>query len=192
MDTSVSSSAFQRISLKTPLKHSVVRTLRAGDRVLLSGVLYTARDAAHQRMIQTLEKGGSLPFDPFEQTLYYVGPAPTRPGAIIGPAGPTSSYRMDRFTPILLQQGLSAMIGKGKRSLEVVEAIKKYGALYFGAVGGAAALIAASIRKASVVAYEDLGPEAVHRLEVIDFPLVVLIDSLGNNLYESEPPKYRQ
>ena len=180
------------LSLTTPVTEEQMRSLRAGDRVLLSGTIYTGRDAAHKRMIALLQEGKPLPFDPRGQILYYVGPAPAKPGFAVGSAGPTTSYRMDSYTPPLLAQGLRGMIGKGRRSPQVVEAMKEYGAVYFGAVGGAAALISRRIVDAELVAWPDLGTEAVHRFTVKDFPVTVVIDSLGNSLYETEPPKYRR
>ncbi|HIY08944.1 MAG TPA: Fe-S-containing hydro-lyase [Firmicutes bacterium] len=180
------------LSLTTPVTEEQMRSLRAGDRVLLSGTIYTGRDAAHKRMIALLQEGKPLPFDPRGQILYYVGPAPAKPGFAVGSAGPTTSYRMDSYTPPLLAQGLRGMIGKGRRSPQVVDAMKAYGAVYFGAVGGAAALISRRIVDAELVAWPDLGTEAVHRFTVKDFPVTVVIDSLGNSLYETEPPKYRR
>ena len=180
------------LSLTTPVTEEQMRSLRAGDRVLLSGTIHTGRDAAHKRMIALLQEGKPLPFDPRGQILYYVGPAPAKPGFAVGSAGPTTSYRMDSYTPPLLAQGLRGMIGKGRRSPQVVEAMKTYGAVYFGAVGGAAALISRRIVDAELVAWPDLGTEAVHRFTVKDFPVTVVIDSLGNSLYETEPPKYRR
>jgi hydro-lyases, Fe-S type, tartrate/fumarate subfamily, beta region len=174
-----------------PLSREDVLSLRAGDTVLLSGPVLTGRDAAHKRLIELMEAGKPLPFEVEGQTVYYVGPAPARPGHAVGSAGPTTSYRMDVYTPPLLRLGLRGMIGKGKRSQEVIDAMKEMGAVYFGATGGAAALIAKSIKGAEVVCYEDLGAEAVHRFEVEDFPAVVLIDALGNNLYETGPAAYR-
>lgn len=178
--------------LNLPLSREDALSLRAGDTVLLTGRLFTGRDAAHKRLIALLDEGKDLPVDLSGETIYYVGPAPARPGRAVGPAGPTTSYRMDAYTPRLLRLGLRAMIGKGMRSPAVVEAMKETGAVYFGATGGAAALIAKSIVKAEVVCYEDLGAEAVHRFEVVDFPAVVLIDAMGNNLYESGPEAYRE
>lgn len=177
--------------IQLPLDDAVIKDLRAGDTVMLSGALYTARDAAHKRLVALLEKGEPLPFDIKGQTIYYVGPAPASPGYVVGSAGPTTSYRMDAYTPQLLAQGLKGMIGKGKRSPAVIEAMKKYGAVYFGATGGAAALIAKGIIKAEVVAYPDLGAEAIHRFEIKNFPAIVLIDSQGNNLYEIGPALYK-
>lgn len=178
--------------LNLPLCEAEARALRAGDTVLLSGTLYTGRDAAHKRLIALLEAQAPLPIDLRGQTIYYVGPAPASPGHAVGSAGPTTSYRMDAYTPQLLRLGLRAMIGKGKRSQAVIDAMRETGAVYFGATGGAAALIAKSIRKAEVVCYEDLGAEAIHRFTVEDFPAVVLIDSQGNNLYKTGPAQYRE
>ena len=168
--------------LQLPLSREALASLKAGDEVLLTGVLYTGRDAAHQRLYQTLQEGRPLPVDLRGQTIYYVGPAPARPGAVIGPAGPTSSYRMDPYTPALLDAGLVAMIGKGRRSEAVREAVIRTGAVYFLAIGGAAALIADSIRSCQPVCYEDLGTEAVYRLEVKNFYAIVGMDSQGNSL----------
>lgn len=170
--------------IQLPLEAEALRELRAGDRVLLSGVLYTARDAAHKKMIQALENEEALPFDMQGQTLYYVGPAPAKPGAVIGSAGPTTSGRMDAFTPKLLSQGLAAMVGKGKRSETVNEEIRKNGAVYFAAVGGAAARIASAINSVEVIAYEELGTEAVRKLTIKDFPVIVAVDSEGNDYYQ--------
>lgn len=178
------------IHLSLPLDREITRSLRAGDNVLLSGELITGRDAAHKRLITLIEKGKPLPLDLNGQTIYYVGPAPAKEGYAVGSAGPTSSGRVDRYTPALLERGLIGMIGKGKRSDAVIEAMKQHGAVYFGAVGGAAALISRCIKKSEIIAYDDLGTEAIHRLTVEDFPVTVIIDSLGKNLYETEPPKY--
>lgn len=178
--------------LTLPLDEETARSLRAGNVVSLSGILYTGRDTAHKRLIALLDEGKPLPFDVKNQTIYYVGPAPASPGHLVGSAGPTSSYRMDPYAPRLLALGLKGMIGKGKRSDAVIEAMKRYGAVYFGAVGGAAALIARSIVKSEVVAYEDLGTEAIHRFEIRNFPAIVLIDSLGNNLYVDGPALYKE
>lgn len=178
--------------LTLPLSREDAKALRAGDTVLLTGHLYTGRDAAHKRLIALLDEGKPLPVDLVGETIYYVGPAPASPGHAVGSAGPTTSYRMDAYTPQLLRMGLRAMIGKGKRSPAVIEAMKENGAVYFGATGGAAALIAQSITKSEVVCYEDLGAEAIHRFEIVDFPAVVLIDTLGNNLYETGPAAYRE
>ncbi len=180
------------IHLQLPLQKDAIAGLRAGDEVLLTGTLYTARDAAHKRMIACLMEGKPLPFDLAGQLIYYVGPAPASPGHAVGPAGPTTSYRMDAYTPALLEQGLLGMMGKGTRGPEVIAAMRRHGAVYFGAVGGAAALISRRIVKSEVVAYGDLGTEAVHRFTVKDFPALVLIDSLGGNLYEIGPRMYRR
>ncbi len=170
--------------LTLPLTKEDIKTLKAGDCVELSGVLYTARDAAHKRFYDMVQRGEKLPIDVVNQTIYYVGPAPAKEGYVVGPAGPTSSYRMDKYTPMLLDMGLNAMIGKGERSDEVIEAIKRNGAVYFAAIGGAAALISKSIVKDEPVCFEDLGTEAVHRYTVKDFPCIVAIDSLGNDVYK--------
>ena len=170
--------------IKVPLNDTDIAELKAGEQVLLSGTIYTARDAAHKRMIESLENGEELPIDINRQVIYYVGPTPAKPGKVIGSAGPTTSSRMDIYTTKLLDAGLKGMIGKGKRSTEVVEAIKKYKAVYFAAAGGAGALLSKRIKRAEVVAYGDLGPEAIYRLEVEDFPLVVVNDIYGNDLYE--------
>ena len=180
------------IQLELPLDESTARGLRAGDMVTLSGSILTGRDAAHKRLIDLIDKGEGLPIPLEGETIYYVGPAPASPGHAVGSAGPTTSYRMDAYTPKLLARGLRAMIGKGLRNAEVVDAMKTYGAVYFGAVGGAAALISRSILSSEVIAYPDLGPEAIHRFVIKDFPVIVLIDSFGNNLYESGPKLYKQ
>ena len=182
----------ENIRLQLPLDPEQVKTLRAGDTLLLTGTLYTARDAAHKRLVACLDEGRELPFDLKNQLIYYVGPAPASPGHAVGSAGPTTSYRMDAYAPRLIENGLKGMMGKGKRNQAVIEAMKKYGAVYLGAVGGAAALIAQRIVKSQVIAYDDLGAEAIHRFEVKDFPALVLIDCLGNNLYEIGPAQYRQ
>lgn len=178
------------IKLKTPLTKEVVGQLRAGQSCLASGVIYTARDAAHKRLVEMLERGEELPFSPEGQLIYYVGPCPAPPGRPLGAAGPTTSARMDIYTPTLLAAGVRGVIGKGDRSPEVVQALKEYGAVYFGAIGGAGALIAKTVVAAQVLAFPDLGPEAVHRLEVRDMPLVVIIDSLGQNFYTLGRAKY--
>lgn len=174
----------------TPLNDLEISELKCGDSILLTGTIYTARDAAHKRLIELIEKEEELPFDLEGETIYYVGPTPPKPGMIIGSAGPTTSYRMDAYAPKLLDLGLKGMIGKGLRNEEVIESIKRNKAIYFGAIGGAAALIGKSIIKSEVIAYEDLGSEAIRRLEVKDLPLVVIIDSLGNNLYEIGKENY--
>lgn len=178
------------IRITTPLTRQQARTLRSGDSVLLSGVIYTARDAAHKRLCELVDQGKELPLDVKDSVIYFVGPTPARPGQAIGSAGPTTSYRMDAYSPILIEQGQTGMIGKGKRSPEVIEAMKKHGAVYFGAIGGCGALLSKCIKKAKVIAYDDLGAEAIRRLEVEDFPVVVIIDSEGNNLYETGRAAY--
>ena len=175
-----------------PLKDSDIVGLKAGDRVLLSGVIYTARDAAHKRLIELLDKGEKLPFDVKGELIYYVGPTPAKPGFVIGSAGPTTSGRMDAYTPRLLSLGLKGTIGKGQRSQEVIEAMKKHKAIYMAAVGGAAAVIAKTIKKAEVVAYEDLGAEAIRRLTVEDFPAIVVNDIYGGDLFKIGVEKYRK
>ena len=170
--------------ITSPIDENIIAELKSGDRVLISGTIYTARDAAHKRMFEALEKGEELPFDVAGQTIYYVGPTPAKPGQIIGSAGPTTSGRMDKYTPSLLDCGLKGMIGKGYRSQEVIDSMKKNKAVYFAAIGGSGALITRSIKSMEVIAYADLGPEAIHKLEVKDFPAVVIIDSEGNDWYQ--------
>ena len=172
------------IRIETPLTPEVAKTLRAGDEVLISGTIYTARDAAHQRMIECLDRGETLPFPIRDAIIYYAGPTPAKPGRVIGSIGPTTSTRMDATTPRLIEEGLRGMLGKGRRSAEVVASMQAYGAVYFGAIGGAAALLAQCVEAAEVVCYEDLGAEAIRRLTVRDFPATVVIDSRGENLYE--------
>ena len=179
-----------QISLTTPLTREKARELRAGDSCLISGVIYTARDAAHKRLCELLDKGEALPLDVQNSIIYFVGPTPAKPGQAIGSAGPTTSYRMDAYSPALIAQGQTGMIGKGKRGPEVIAAMKEHGAVYFGAIGGCGALLSKCIKKAEVIAYDDLGAEAIRRLEVEDFPAVVIIDSLGNNLYETGRADY--
>ena len=174
----------KQVRLTPTVTDEMVKSLVMGDQVLVSGVIYTARDAAHKRLMDLLDKGQPLPVDFKGQILYYVGPSPARPGRVIGAAGPTTSYRMDSYTPTMLQLGLKAMIGKGKRSPEVIAALQEYKAVYLGATGGAGALISQCIKKAEVVAFPDLGPEAIHRLEVEDFPTIVINDCHGGDLYE--------
>lgn len=176
--------------ITTPLTAEKTRELRAGDNVLISGVIYTGRDAAHKRLVELVAEGKDLPVDLKDQIIYYVGPAPAKPGQAIGSAGPTTSYRMDAYAPALLDLGLKGMIGKGKRSDEVVESMMKNEAVYFGAIGGAGALLSKCIKKAEVVCYEDLGAEAIRRLEVENLPAVVIIDSQGNNLYQLGRQQY--
>lgn len=173
-----------------PLTDEDVEKLRIGDIVLLNGVVYTARDAAHKRLVDLLKEGVELPIDIRGQVIYYVGPAPARPGYPIGPAGPTTSYRMDPYAPLLMEHGLKGMIGKGNRGDEVKESMRKYKAVYFAATGGAAALIAKCIKSSDIVAYEDLGPEAIRRLEVLDLPLIVANDCWGGDLFEEGLKKY--
>ena len=173
-----------------PLTEELARSLHAGDRVLLTGTIYTSRDAGHKRMCEALAKGEKLPFDPKDATIYYVGPTPAKPGQVIGSAGPTTSGRMDAYAPAMMAAGARGMIGKGDRLPEVVEAMKKYGGVYFGAIGGAGALLARCIRKAELIAYEDLGAEALRKLYVEDMPLFVIIDSEGRNLYELGRAEY--
>ena len=179
------------IRMTTPLSRWDVESLHAGDRVMLSGTIYTGRDAAHARMVALLAEGKPLPFPAEGQVLYYVGPTPPRPGEPIGSAGPTTSGRMDPYTPALLAAGITGMIGKGGRSAEVREAMARHKAVYFAATGGAGALLARRIKSAEIVAWEDLGPEAVRRLVVEDFPLVVINDVFGNDLYEEGAAQYR-
>lgn len=179
------------IKINAPISKDVAGSLRAGDSVLISGVIYTARDAAHERMTRLYKDGIDYPLDIKNQIIYYAGPCPAKPGEVIGSCGPTTAGRMDAYTPELLDNGLGAMIGKGVRSREVIDAIKRNRSVYFGAIGGAGALIAECIKKAEVVAYDDLGTEAIRRLEVVDFPAVVLIDSDGNDLYEIGQAQYR-
>ena len=174
----------ENIKINLPFTDEIILNLKAGDSVLLTGYIYTARDAAHKRLIELIDANKELPFDIKNQAIYYVGPAPARPGYAIGPAGPTTSYRMDPYTPKLLDNGLKAMIGKGLRSNEVIESMKKNNAIYFAAIGGAAALISKSIKANELICYEDLGAEAIHKLYVEDFPAIVVIDSKGNNLYD--------
>ncbi|MBQ8397045.1 MAG: Fe-S-containing hydro-lyase [Clostridia bacterium] len=172
----------KRVTL--PLTEELAKTLKAGDEVLLTGTIYTSRDAGHKRMCEALARGEKLPFNPENATIYYVGPTPAKPGQVIGSAGPTTSGRMDAYAPTMMSVGARGMIGKGARLPEVVDAMKKYSGVYFGAIGGAGALLARCIKKCELVAYEDLGAEALRELYVEDMPLVVIIDSEGNNLYE--------
>ena len=177
--------------VKLPLTGKAIEDLHAGDNVLLSGILYVARDAAHKRLLEALDKGQPLPFEIAGQTIYYMGPSPARPGQVIGAAGPTTSGRMDIYTPRLLEAGLKGMIGKGNRSKAVKEAIIKYKAVYFAAIGGAGALISKSIRKSDIIAYPELGAEALLKLEVDHFPATVINDIHGEDLYESGKARYR-
>jgi len=178
--------------IQLPLTEEHVRTLRAGDRVLLSGTVYTARDAAHKRMAESIREGKPLPIDMTGQVIYYVGPTPAKPGQVIGSAGPTTSERMDLYTPDLLKMGLKGMIGKGHRSETVKQAIIDNEAVYFGAVGGAAALISRSIKSSEVIAYEDLGTEAIRKLEIENFPVVVINDIYGGDVYRDSVSEFRQ
>jgi fumarate hydratase subunit beta len=170
--------------ITTPLTKQKVEELQAGDYVYITGTIYTARDAAHQRMYDTLLQGGSIPVDLQDNIIYYLGPTPEREGQVIGSAGPTTSSRMDKYTPVLLELGLKGMIGKGKRNKEVIESMMQNKAVYFAAVGGAGAFLSKKIKKSKVIAYEDLGTEAIRELEVEEFPVIVVIDARGNNLYE--------
>ena len=173
-----------------PLTKELAKTLKAGDRVLLSGTIYTSRDAGHKRMCEALARGEELPFDPTDATIYYVGPTPAKPGQVIGSAGPTTSGRMDAYAPTLMKVGIRGMIGKGARLDEVIEALKENFGVYFGAIGGAGALLAQCIKSSELIAYEDLQSEALRKLYVEDMPLVVIIDCYGNNLYETGPNEY--
>ena len=177
--------------IKTPLSKEIITSLHAGDMVLLSGEVYTARDVAHRRLYESLIKGEKLPINLSETILFYAAPTPTPQKKVIGSIGPTTSYRMDFFTPKLIENGLRGMIGKGKRSPEVVESIKLHKAVYFGAIGGIAALMSQCVKKMEMVAYEDLGPEAIRKLTIVNLPLVVINDSQGNDLYLSEQNKWR-
>ena len=178
------------IKIQTPLTTSDARALKAGDSCLISGVIYTARDAAHKRLVDLVNQGKEMPLDVKDNIIYFVGPTPAKEGQAIGSAGPTTSYRMDAYSPTLIREGLTGMIGKGKRGPEVIAAMKEHGAVYFGAIGGCGALLSKCIKKAEVIAYDDLGAEAIRRLEVEDFPAIVIIDSEGNNLYESGRKAY--
>jgi fumarate hydratase subunit beta len=180
------------IHLSTPLRAEDVEPLESGDVVLLYGVLYAARDAAHARMREAIEKAEPLPFDPEGQVIYYTGPAPARPGSPLGPAGPTTASRMDPYAPSLIEHGLRGMIGKGARSQDVLEAMRRHGCVYFGAVEGTAALLADRVREAEVVAHEDLGPEAILRLVVEEFPVVVINDLHGGDLYREGRERWRR
>lgn len=172
------------IHIQTPLSRNAARKLKAGDSCLISGVIYAARDAAHKRLCELIDSNKPLPLDIKDSIVYFVGPTPAKSGQAIGSAGPTTSYRMDAYSPALIAKGQTGMIGKGKRGPEVIEAMKLHGAVYFGAIGGCGALLSKCIKKAEVIAYDDLGAEAILKLEVEDFPVIVVIDSEGNNLYE--------
>lgn len=178
--------------IRVPMDKETAKTLRSGDYVYLTGTVYTARDAAHKRLDETIRKGGELPFDINGQVIYYMGPSPAREGRPIGSAGPTTASRMDKYTPRLLDLGMGAMIGKGKRSPEVIDAVVRNQAVYFAAVGGAGALLSKCITSSEVIAYDDLGTEAIRRLEIEDFPAIVVIDSRGSNLYETAAEEYRR
>ena len=180
------------MKVSLPFTREQAEGLKAGDIVTISGVIYTARDAAHKRMLEEYEATGKFPFDIENQIVYYAGPAPAKPNQPIGSVGPTTSYRMDAYAPKLIALGLRGMIGKGARNQEVIAAMKAHGGVYFGATGGAGALLASHIVSAEVIAYEDLGAEAIRKLEVKDFPAIVIIDSKGRNLYETEPLKYQE
>lgn len=180
------------IKIQLPLTEESVKTLKAGDRVLLSGTVYTARDAAHKRMVEFIGEGKPLPIQLSGQVIYYVGPTPAKPGEVIGSAGPTTSERMDLYTPVLLEKGLKGMIGKGHRSEEVKQAMMNHRAVYFGAVGGAAALISRSIKSSEMIAYEDLGTEAIRKLEIENFPVVVINDIYGGDVYRDSVLEFRQ
>ncbi len=180
------------IRIKPPLSDEDVEKLKIGDRVLINGVIYTGRDAAHRRLFDLLKEGKNLPFDLKGQIIYYVGPTPAKPGQVFGSAGPTTSYRMDAYSPALIERGLKGMIGKGMRSDAVKAAMKKYKAVYFAATGGAGALLAKRVKKAEIVAYEDLGPEAIRRLEVQDLPVIVVNDVRGNDLYIEGEKEYKK
>ncbi|HMM70344.1 MAG TPA: Fe-S-containing hydro-lyase [Gudongella oleilytica] len=178
--------------INTPLTDETAKSLRAGDRVLLNGIIYTGRDAAHKRLVEMLDKGEELPMDIKDQTIYYVGPCPAKPGQAIGSAGPTTSGRMDAYTPQLMDAGLKGMIGKGLRSKAVVDSIIKHNGVYFAAIGGAGALLAEAIKEAEVIAFPDLGAEAIYKLRVENFPVTVIIDSEGNDLYKSGKELYKK
>ena len=180
----------EAIKLKPPLSDGDVEGLQIGDRVLITGAIYTGRDAAHKRLTDLVQAGKPLPLDIQGQIIYYVGPSPAKPGRTVGAAGPTTSYRMDAYAPELIRLGLKGMIGKGARNQDVRDAMEKYKAVYFAAIGGAGALMAQSIKDAEIVAYEDLGPEAIRRLEVEEFPVIVVNDVRGNDLYEEGVKKY--
>ncbi len=180
------------IKITTPLDTKKIIKLKTGDFVNITGNIYGARDAAHKRVFELIKKGQKLPIELKGQIIFYAGPTPAKPGYQCGSVGPTTSYRMDPYTPSLLERGLKGMIGKGFRSKEVIDSMKKNKAVYFAAVGGTAALIARRVKKSEVIAYEDLGAEAIYRFYVEDFPAIVVVDSAGNNLYETEPPKYKK
>ncbi len=180
------------MNITTPLTKEKIINLKAGDSVTITGTIYTARDAAHKRMCEALSRGDKLPFDVEGQVIYYVGPCPARPGEVIGSCGPTTSYRMDAYAPELISLGLSGMIGKGMRSDEVKKACVEKGSVYFGAIGGAGALLASHVKKSEIIAYDDLGAEAVRALTVENFPVTVIIDAKGNDLYETGKNTFRE
>ena len=180
------------VKLETPLTEEKIKGLKIGDEVLLSGIIYTARDAAHQKLVDLISAGKKLPFDPSGSVIFYVGPSPAKPGQVIGAAGPTTSYRMDPFVPQMFKAGMKGMIGKGPRSQEVISAIVKYCGIYFGATGGAAALLSKSIKKAEVIAFPELGPEAIRKLQVENMPLIVINDCRGNDLYQEGVQKWSE
>ncbi|HQB64041.1 MAG TPA: Fe-S-containing hydro-lyase [Sedimentibacter sp.] len=177
--------------INMPLTEEIVNDLKAGDRVLLNGIIYTGRDAAHKRLVELIQKGEDLPMDIKNQTIYYVGPCPAKPGQVIGSAGPTTSERMDSYAPLLMEHGLKGMIGKGLRSQQVVDSIIKNNAVYFAAIGGAGALLAEAIKEAEVIAFPDLGAEAIYKLRVENFPVTVIIDNKGNDLYKLGKERYK-
>lgn len=182
----------EAIRIQTPLTDGMVEKLKIGDKVFVSGFIYTGRDAAHKRLVELVNRGQPLPFDIKGQIIYYVGPTPPKPGKVIGSAGPTSSYRMDPYAPVLMAKGLKGMIGKGSRGKEVIDAMKKYKAVYFAATGGTGALLSKRIKSSVVVAYEDLGPEAIRKIEVEDFPAIVVNDIYGRDLYEEGKKTYKK
>lgn len=177
--------------INTPLTEEAINGLKAGDRILLNGVIYTGRDVAHKRLVELIKKGEELPMDIRNQTIYYVGPCPAKPGQVIGSAGPTTSGRMDAYAPLLMEKGLKGMIGKGIRNQQVVDAIIKYNCVYFAAIGGAGALLAEAIKEAEIIAFPDLGAEAIYKLRVENFPVTVIIDNEGNDLYKIGKEQYR-
>jgi fumarate hydratase subunit beta len=178
-------------TINTPLQEEVVKSLKAGDKILISGKIYSARDAAHKCMVEALEKGGKLPFDASGQIVYYAGPCPAKPGNVAGPYGPTTSGRMDKYTPMLIEEGLKGMMGKGNRSQAVIDSMVKHKCVYFAAIGGLGAYTSTIIKSQKVIAYDELGAEALIEIFVEDFPAIVAIDCLGNNLYITEPDKYK-
>lgn len=178
--------------INAPLKKEELTKLNAGDYVYITGTIYSARDAAHKRMYDAMKKGEKIPMELKDNVIYYLGPTPAKPGQVIGSAGPTTSSRMDKYTPLLLENGLNGMIGKGKRSKEVIDSIKKNKAVYFAAIGGAGALLSKCIKKSEIIAYDDLGTEAIRKMEVENLPVIVVIDSNGNNLYETAVEDYKK